>query len=60
MAAMPDGSGYWEVASDGGTFSFRAPFYGSRAGLSAVDRFFSMLPTSHAAGYLLMGQHPAG
>ena len=41
MAATPDGAGYWEVASDGGVFGFSSPFYGSRAGLSAADRFFS-------------------
>ena len=60
MAASAGGNGYWEVASDGGVFGFRAPFYGSRAGLSAVDRFFSILPSTDSAGYLLMGQHPAG
>ena len=27
-----DGDGYWLVASDGGVFSFHAPFYGSAAG----------------------------
>ena len=35
MAATPDGGGYWEVASDGGIFSFGAPFYGSRGGRRA-------------------------
>jgi hypothetical protein len=25
------GDGYWMVASDGGVFSFNAPFYGSAA-----------------------------
>jgi hypothetical protein len=29
MAAMPDGSGYWFSAADGGLFSYDAPFYGS-------------------------------
>jgi hypothetical protein len=30
MAATPDGGGYWEVASDGGIFSFGdATFLGS-------------------------------
>jgi len=34
MAATPDGKGYWEVASDGGIFSFGgATFTGSAAGL---------------------------
>jgi hypothetical protein len=32
MASQPDGSGYWEVASDGGLFAFNAPFLGSMGG----------------------------
>ena len=32
MAATPDGNGYWLVASDGGIFSFNAPFHGSTGG----------------------------
>ena len=33
MAAMPDGGGYWLVASDGGIFSFGdADFFGSMGG----------------------------
>jgi hypothetical protein len=32
MAAAPTGGGYWEVAADGGIFSFgKARFYGSVA-----------------------------
>jgi hypothetical protein len=29
MAADPSTGGYWLVASDGGVFSFDAPFYGA-------------------------------
>jgi hypothetical protein len=57
MAAASRG-GYWELASDGGVFSFSAPFYGSRAGLGA-DRFFAIVPGLGSTGYLLAGQHPA-
>ena len=33
MVATPDGNGYWEVASDGGIFSFgTAVFEGSQGG----------------------------
>jgi hypothetical protein len=33
MAATPDGTGYWLVASDGGIFTFGdATFYGSKGG----------------------------
>jgi hypothetical protein len=58
MAATPDGRGYWEVAADGGIFAFDAPFFGSRAGQSPVDRFFAMVATPTGGGYLLAGQHP--
>ncbi len=60
MAATPDGGGYWEVAADGGVFTFDAPFYGSRGGVAGEDQFFAMVPAPGGAGYLLMGQHPAG
>ena len=59
MAATPSGNGYWEVASDGGVFTFGdAPFSGSRGGQSVGDRFFGMVPTPDGGGYLLLGQHP--
>jgi hypothetical protein len=32
MAFDPDTGGYWGVASDGGIFSFNAPFQGSEGG----------------------------
>jgi peptidoglycan-N-acetylglucosamine deacetylase len=60
MAATPSGGGYWEVAADGGVFDFGAPFYGSRAGQVATDRFFAIVPSPDGGGYLLTGQHPAG
>ncbi len=34
MAADPATGGYWMVASDGGIFSFSAPFYGSVPGFA--------------------------
>ena len=57
--AAASGGGYWEVAADGGVFGFGAPFYGSRSGIMAEDRFFALVPGPGAAGYLLTGQHPA-
>ena len=33
MAADPATGGYWLVASDGGIFSFNAPFDGSTGGM---------------------------
>jgi hypothetical protein len=58
MAPGPPAGGYWELAADGGVFSFDVPFYGSRGGMSPVDRFFAMMATPDAGGYLLAGQHP--
>jgi hypothetical protein len=58
MAATPSGNGYWEVAADGGVFSFDATFYGSRGGQAGSDRFFGMVRTPDGGGYLLTGQHP--
>jgi peptidoglycan/xylan/chitin deacetylase (PgdA/CDA1 family) len=58
MAPGPPAGGYWELAADGGVFSFDVPFYGSRGGLSPVDRFFAMMATPDGGGYLLAGQHP--
>ncbi|MHB1534214.1 MAG: polysaccharide deacetylase family protein [Acidimicrobiales bacterium] len=58
MAADTTSGGYWLVARDGGVFSFAAPFYGSRAGQTILDRFYGILPVDSGAGYFLMGQRP--
>jgi peptidoglycan/xylan/chitin deacetylase (PgdA/CDA1 family) len=58
MAPGPQAGGYWELAADGGVFAFDVPFYGSRGGMSPVDRFFAMVATPDGGGYLLAGQHP--
>jgi peptidoglycan/xylan/chitin deacetylase (PgdA/CDA1 family) len=58
MAPGAPSGGYWELAADGGVFSFDVPFYGSRGGQSLADRFFAMVATPDAGGYLLAGQHP--
>jgi hypothetical protein len=59
MTSDPVTGGYWLAAADGGVFSFAAPFYGSRAGQRGPDNFVAMCSTAGAAGYLLVGQHPA-
>jgi beta-glucanase (GH16 family) len=52
MAATPDGSGYWLVASDGGIFSFGdAAFYGS--GTQLGRHVFGMSLADSGAGYIL-------
>ena len=55
MAATPDGKGYWEVASDGGIFSFGdANFYGSTGGLRLNAPIVGMETTSDGKGYWLV------
>jgi hypothetical protein len=60
MAATPDGGGYWEVAADGGIFSFGdARFFGSftggvPAGGPAYMRFVGMARTADGGGYWLV------
>jgi hypothetical protein len=52
IAAAPTFSGYWEVASDGGLFSFGgAGFYGSMGGQSLNQPVVGMAPTNDRLGY---------
>jgi hypothetical protein len=47
--------GYWEVASDGGIFSFGgAPFYGSTGSMRLNQPVVGMAPTPHNGGYWLV------
>jgi hypothetical protein len=51
MATTPDGKGYWEVASDGGVFSFGdAGFFGSIAGQSLNAPIIAMASTPDGGG----------
>ena len=60
MAATPDGRGYWEVAADGGIFSFGdAQFFGSYGGGVPAEgpsymRFVGMAPTVDGGGYWIV------
>jgi hypothetical protein len=46
MAATPTGGGYWEVASDGGIFSFgNAAFHGSMGGHALNEPIVGMAAT---------------
>lgn len=49
------GSGYWEVASDGGVFAFNAPFYGSMGGQSLAAPMAGMAATPSGGGYWEVG-----
>jgi N-acetylmuramoyl-L-alanine amidase len=46
--------GYWLAASDGGVFSFGAPFEGSAGALPLVKPVVGMAPTSDFQGYWLV------
>jgi hypothetical protein len=54
MAANPAG-GYWLVASDGGVFSFGAPFYGSTGNLALTKPVVGIRPLPGGGGYWLVG-----
>ena len=43
--------GYWLVASDGGVFSFNAPFYGSTGAIRLNQPIVGMTATGDARGY---------
>ena len=54
MAATPTGSGYWDVASDGGIFSFGAAasrFYGSQGGKPLNKPIVGIAATPSGTGY---------
>jgi ribosomal protein L24E len=52
MAAAPAGNGYWEVASDGGIFTFGAAgFYGSMGGKPLDKRVVGIATTPAGHGY---------
>ncbi len=57
-AATADGTGYWEVGTDGGVFTFgNAGYYGSLPGLgvSPDAPVVGMARTSDSKGYWLVG-----
>jgi len=55
MAAVPGGTGYWLVSSDGGIFSFGtgAGFYGSTGNISLVQPVVGMAVAPGGNGYWL-------
>jgi hypothetical protein len=54
MAATPDGGGYWEVAADGGVFSFGdAKFFGAGTDLHLKRNVIGMAVAQSARGYWL-------
>jgi hypothetical protein len=56
MPVIPRSPGYWEVASDGGIFSFGdAKFYGSTGGKPLAAPIVGMAATPDGGGYWLVG-----
>jgi len=54
IVAIADDSatgGYWLIASDGGVFSFNAPFYGSTGGITLSQPITFALATVNGYGY---------
>jgi ribosomal protein L24E len=52
---MPDGKGYWLVASDGGIFAFgNASFFGSTGAQTLNNPIVGMAPTPDGKGYWLV------
>ena len=52
IAATPDGKGYWEVASDGGIFTFGdATFLGSQGGKPLNKPIVGIASTPDGKGY---------
>ena len=54
MSADPQTGGYWEVAADGGIFSFGAPFYGSAGGTRLNAPIVGMEASRAGSGYRLV------
>jgi hypothetical protein len=56
MASTPSGKGYWEVASDGGIFTFGdATFHGSLGGQHLNAPIVGIASTDDGGGYWLVG-----
>ena len=56
MAPTPSGGGYWEVAADGGVFTFGgASFHGSMGDRDLDAPIVGMAATSDGGGYWLVG-----
>ncbi len=52
IASAANGDGYWNVAGDGGVFSFgSAPFFGSMGGTALNGPMIGMAPTPGGGGY---------
>ena len=55
MASDSVTGGYWEVASDGGVFSFHAPFLGSTGALRLNAPITAIAASPTEVGYRMVG-----
>jgi hypothetical protein len=56
MAVAPTGDGYWEVASDGGVFSFGSAVYHGSAGTMTLNAPIAGMSADRAnGGYWTVG-----
>ena len=55
MPVDPKTGGYWEVAADGGIFSFGAPFFGSMGGKHLAQTIVGMDSLADGQGYRFDG-----
>jgi hypothetical protein len=53
MSVDPATGGYWEVAVDGGIFSFGAQFFGSKGNVAGTQPVVGMSSTRTGLGYSL-------
>jgi hypothetical protein len=51
MSADAMTGGYWEVASDGGVFSFHAPYFGSTGAITLDQPIVGMASSPTGLGY---------
>jgi hypothetical protein len=56
MAVDAATGGYWLVGSDGGVFSYNAPFYGSTGGVHLDEPIVGIAAAPHGNGYYLVGR----
>jgi peptidoglycan hydrolase-like protein with peptidoglycan-binding domain len=54
MASTADGKGYWLVTTDGGVFSFNAPFFGALVGWPLAQPVVGLTATPSGHGYWIV------
>lgn len=60
IAATPTGRGYFEVAADGGVFSFTAPFFGSEGASPLPVPVSGLVVAATGDGYTIVDRSGTG